>query len=125
MIKQTYSSIVFIIAFLALMIASPSANLLAQTAEERSSVTSSTRSTNSTTVAQPAREQSFDTSTTRSTKSTTVAQATGEHHCAGNCRDRFNESIKECNEPNHPNHNKCEKWARESEEKCLAQCNRE
>jgi hypothetical protein len=76
-------------------------------------------------VAQPAAEQSSTTSSTRSTKSTTVAQAAGEHHCAGNCRDRFNESIKECNEPDHPQHNKCDKWAREREKKCLEQCEQE
>jgi hypothetical protein len=140
MIKQTYSSIVFLIVFLALMIASPSANLTAQTTEERSSVTTtrttteaqpaqeqssvtiSTRSTNSSTGAQPAQAQS---SATSSTRSTTVAQAGGEHRCIGNCRGQSDRSMDECNAPGHPHHHKCEEWSRDREKDCLEKCYRE
>jgi hypothetical protein len=51
--------------------------------------------------------------------------AAAEHHCAGHCRDRYNESLGECNEPGHPHHHSCEKWARERENECLDKCSRE
>jgi len=138
MIRLTYSKVVLIIAFLAIMLTVPSTHLMAQTAEESSSVTSSTRSTtvvlpaqeqssvtsstSSTTVAQPAREQS---SVTTSTKSSTVAQASGEQRCVGHCRDSADRSLSECNAPGHPHHKKCKKWAREREEDCLEKCYRD
>ena len=119
MIRPVYSKILLIIAFLTIMIALPSAPLMAQTDEERSSVTSSMRST---IEGQPAGESSSVTSSTRSSSSTTEARPTGEHRCAGPCRERYDASMTECNQPDHPSHKKCEKWAREREKECLDTC---
>ena len=132
MIRPVYSKILLIIAFLTIMITLPSAPLMAQTDEERSSVTSSMRST---IEGQPAGESSSVTSSTRSTTearparesgsvtvSRTEARPTGEHRCAGPCRERYDASMTECNQPDHPSHKKCEKWAREREKECLDTC---
>ena len=35
------------------------------------------------------------------TTTTEAPLAAAEHHCAGHCRDRYNESLGECNEPGH------------------------
>jgi hypothetical protein len=43
-------------------------------------------------------------------------------HCVSQCRDHYNQSLVECNEPGHPHHNKCDKWAREREQECLSTC---
>ena len=102
MIKQTYLKILPVIGLLALIFTLPSAPLMAQTSEERSSVTtsssstaaqpaqeqssvtSSTRSTSSSTASQPAEESSSVTKSTRSTSSTTVAQPVEERSSVTN-----------------------------------------
>jgi cytoskeletal protein RodZ len=122
MIKTTYSTMLLVIGFLAIMLTVPSAHLMAQTAEEHNSVTSSTNSTSSTSEAQPAEERTSVTNSTKSTSFTTEAQAMETHHCVGHCRDHYNRSLSECNEPGHPHHNKCDKWAREREQECLSTC---
>ena len=100
MIKTAYSAMLLVIGFLALMLMLPSVHLMAQTAVERSSVTSSTSS------------MSF----------TTEAQAAEEHHCVSHCREHYEERIRECKEPGHEHHNRCEEWAREGEKECLEKC---
>ena len=98
MIKTTYSTMLLVIGFLALMLMLPSTYLMAQSTEEhRSSESSSSSTTRSTTEAPP-------------------------EHCVSHCRDHYSQSLVECNEPGHPHHNKCEKWAREREEECISTC---
>ncbi len=48
-----------------------------------------------------------------------------EHYCVGHCRKYFEERMKECHEPEHPHHHRCEEWAREREQECLDNCYRE
>jgi len=48
-----------------------------------------------------------------------------EHYCVGHCRRHFEERMKECNEPAHPHHHRCEEWARERERECLDNCYKE
>jgi hypothetical protein len=64
-------------------------------------------------------------SSTSSTRSATEAPPVEKPHCASHCRDHYDRSMSECNQPDHPNHNKCEKWAREREKECLEKCYRE
>jgi hypothetical protein len=122
MIKTTYSTMLLVIGFLALMLMSPSAHLMAQTAEVRSSVTNSTAET------PPAEEHGSVTSPTNSTRSvsfmsfTTDAQAAEEHHCVSHCRHHYEERLRECSEPSHEHHHRCEEWAREREKECLEKC---
>jgi hypothetical protein len=59
------------------------------------------------------------------TTTTEAPLAVRDHNCAGHCRDRYNENLGECNEPGHPHHHSCEKWAREGENDCLDKCSRE
>jgi len=94
--------------------------LMAQTVEENRS---STSSTNSTAEAPPAEDHGSSASSSSSMKSTTteVQQAPPEH-CVSHCREHYQQSLAECNESGHPNHNKCDKWAREQEQKCLNEC---
>ena len=104
---------------------SASSLLMAQTTEEHRSSTSSSSSTAE--APTPAQENRSSESSSSSMK-TTITEAplaAVEHHCAGHCRDRYNESLVECNEPGHPHHNKCDKWAREREQECLEKCNRD
>ncbi|MGC9967233.1 MAG: hypothetical protein ABSE08_17695 [Syntrophobacteraceae bacterium] len=55
-----------------------------------------------------------------------MAQAQAEeHHCVGHCRHHYEERLKECNEPGHEHHHRCEEWAREREKECLEHCYRE
>jgi hypothetical protein len=138
MIKTTYLRMLLAIGFLALMLILPSTHLMAQTTEESTSVTSSSRSS---TEAQPAQTQSSVTTSTRSTSSTTVsqpaedlssvmsstmvAQAGGEHRCIGYCRHHYEDRLRECNDPGHEHHHRCEEWAREREKECLDKCYRE
>lgn len=182
MIKTTYSTMLLVIGFLAVMLMLPSARLnawaidnpndspaysmsnvnqsdikslnqsespllMAQTTEENRSSTSSTNSTAEapqagergssarssssmktiTTEAPPAGDNGSSASSSSSMKTITTEAplAAAEHHCAGHCRDRYNESLGECNEPGHPHHHSCEKWARERENECLDKCSRE
>ncbi len=158
MIKTTYSTMLFVIGFMALIFMLPSAYLnaetignppapvsitnqtdikglnqsespllMAQTREENRS-TSSTNSTNSTAEAPPAGDTGSSSSSSSSSMKTTITEAplaAEEHHCAGHCHDRYTESLEECNEPGHPHHHSCEKWARERENECLDKCSRE
>jgi len=119
MIKTTYSTMLLVIGFLALMLMLPSAHLMAQTAVERSSVTSYTSST---TEALPTEERSSVTSSTSSKSFTTEAQAAEEHHCVHHCRQHYEERLRECSEPGHEHHKRCEEWAREREKECLEKC---
>ncbi len=50
-----------------------------------------------------------------------LAQA-AEHYCVGHCRKHYEESLRECSEPGHMNHHRCEEWARERERECLDDC---
>lgn len=182
MIKTTYSTMLLVIGFLAVMLMLPSAHLnaaaidnpidspaysmsnvnqsdiqglnqsespllMAQTTEEHRSSESSSSSTveaplpvqeqrssesssssmRSTTEALPEGDNGSSASSSSSMKTITTEAplAAAEHHCAGHCRDRYNESLGECNEPGHPHHHSCEKWARERENECLDKCSRE
>ena len=182
MIKTTYSTMLLVIGFLAVMLMLPSAHLnagaidnpnvfpaysisnvnqtdikglnqsespllMAQATEEHRSSESSSSSTveapppvqehrssesssssmRSTTEALPEGENGSSSSSSSSMKTITTQAplAAAEHHCAGHCRDRYNESLGECNEPGHPHHRSCEKWARERENECLDKCSRE
>ena len=117
MIKTTYSTMLLVIGFLALMLMLPSAHLMAQATEEHRSSESSSSSTVQ--APPPVQEQHSSESSSITTRSTTVAPP---EHCVSRCREHYNLSLRECNEPNHPNHNKCEKWAREQEQECLNAC---
>ena len=115
--KATYSTMLLVIGFMALMLMLPSANLMAQTTEEHRSSTSSSSSTVE--APPPVQEHRSSESSSSTTRSTTEAPP---EHCVSNCREHYNQSLRECNEPGHPNHNKCDKWAREREQKCLNTC---
>jgi len=152
MIKTTYSTMLVALGFLALMLMLPSAYLnaepignpnnspvslisnvnqsdikdlnqlespllMAQTTEEHRSSESSSSSTVETPP--PVQEHRSSESSSSSTRSTTEAPP---EHCVTRCRDHYNKSLVECNEPGHPHHNKCDKWAREREEECLSTC---
>ena len=155
MIKTTYSTILLVIGFLALMLMLPTAHLnagpinnpndspassisnvnqtdlkgsnqtespflMAQATEEHRSSESSSSSTVE--APPPVQEhRSSESSSSSTMRSTTEAPP---EHCVSHCRDHYNQSLVECNEPGHPNHNKCDKWAREREQECLAACNR-
>jgi len=153
MIKTTYSTMLLVIGFLALMLMLPSAHLnagpmdnpngspassisnvnqtdlkglnqsespllMAQSTEEHRSSESSSSSTVETPP--PVQEHRSSESSESSMKSTTT-EAPPEH-CVSHCRDHYKQSLVECNEPGHPKHNKCDKWAREREQECLNQC---
>jgi hypothetical protein len=64
-------------------------------------------------------QRSSESSSSTTTRSTTEAPP---EHCVSHCREHYNQSLRECNEPNHPHHNKCDKWAREREQECLNTC---
>ena len=89
-------------------------NMIAQTTETRSSVTSSTTEDQI-----PVEERRSVTTTTRSA---TEAAPAKKPHCDARCLEQYNQSMNECNLPDHPNHKKCEKWAREREKECLDKC---
>ena len=91
--------------------------LMAQTTEEHRSSTSSSSSTTETPP--PVQENRSFESSTSSTRSTTEVQP---EHCVSHCSDHYSKSLAECNEPGHPHHNKCDKWAREREQECLSAC---
>jgi hypothetical protein len=104
---------------------SESSLLMAQTTEQHRS---STSSSSSTTEAPPPVQENRSSESSSSTMKTTITEApvaAVEHHCAGHCRDRYNDSLIECNAPGHPHHHSCEKWARENEHMCLDKCSRE
>jgi hypothetical protein len=152
MIKTTYSTMLLLIGFLALMLMLPSASLnagpidnpngspassissvnqtdikglnqsestllMAQTTEERRSSESSSSSTVQ--APPPVQEQRSTQSSSSTTRSTTEAPP---EHCVSHCREHYDQSLRECNEPKHPHHNKCDKWAREREQECLNTC---
>ena len=117
MIKTTYSKMLVAMGFLALMLMLPSAYLMAQTTEEHRSSTSSSSSTVE--APPPVQEHRSSESSSSTTRSTTEAPP---EHCVSHCRDHYNQSLVECNEPGHPHHNKCDKWAREREQECLSAC---
>jgi len=133
MIKTTYSTILLVIGFLALMLMLPSAHLKAGPLDKSNdSPTSSIFNVNQTDIkglnqsespllmAQATEEhRSSESSSSTTTRSTTAAPP---EHCVSHCRERYNQSLRECNEPMHPNHNKCDKWAREQEQQCLNTC---
>ena len=151
MIKTIYSAMLLVIGFLAVMLMLPfaylnaepignpnnspvspifnvnqsdikglnqseSSLLMAQATEEHRS---STSSSSSTTETQPVEQHHSSESSSSSTRSTTEAPP---EHCVSHCREHYNQSLVECNEPGHPRHNKCDKWAREREQECLSAC---
>ena len=157
MIKTTYSTMLLVIGFLAVMLMLPSAHLnagaidtpndstaysisdvnqtdikglnqseshllMAQTTEEHRSSESSSSSTVE--APPPVQEHRSSESSSSSTMRSTTTEAQPEH-CVSHCRDHYKQSLVECNEPGHPHHNKCDKWAREREQECLEKCNRE
>ncbi|MGA3118357.1 MAG: hypothetical protein ABSF90_28510 [Syntrophobacteraceae bacterium] len=100
--------------------------LMAQTTEEhRSSTTSSSSTAEAPPPVQENRSSESSSSSSMKTTTTEAPQAVVEHNCAGHCRDRYTESLGECNDPGHPHHRSCEKWARERESECLDKCSRE
>ena len=153
MIKTTYSTMLLVIGFLALMLMLPSAHLnagpidnpngspassisnvnqtdlkglnqtestllMVEVTEEHRSSESSSSSTVQTPP--PVQEQrSSESSSSTTTRSSTEAPP---EHCVSRCHENYAQSLRECNEPNHPNHNKCDKWAREREQECLNTC---
>ncbi len=117
MIKTTYLTMLLVIGFMALMLMLPSVYLMAQTSEEhRSSESSSSSTVEVPPIVQEHRSSESSSSTTRST-----TEAPPEH-CVSHCREHYNQSLRECNEPKHPHYNKCAKWAREQEQECLNTC---
>jgi hypothetical protein len=154
MIKTTYSTMLLVIGFLAVMLMLPSAHLnagaidtpndstaysisdvnqtdikglnqseshllMAQTTEEHRSSESSSSSTVE--APPPVQEHRSSESSSSSTMRSTTTEAQPEH-CVSHCRDHYKQSLVECNEPGHPHHNKCDKWAREREQECLSTC---
>lgn len=93
--------------------------LIAQTTEEHRSSESFSNST-AEAPSPPVQEQRSSQSSSHSTVRTTT-QAPPEH-CAKHCSERYKQDLVECNEPHHQHHGKCEKWAREHEQDCLASC---
>jgi hypothetical protein len=165
MMKTTYSTMLLVIGFMALMLMLPSAYLnaestgssnnspvsltsninqsdikgfnqsespllMANTMEEHSSSESSSNSTVETPP--PVQENRSSESSSSYMRSTTetqpvvehVVERVVEHDCIGNCSDHYKQSLVECNEPHHPKHNKCDKWARERQQECLNICSR-
>jgi len=95
--------------------------LMAQTTEEHRSSESSSSSTVE--APPPVQEHRSSESSESSMKSTTTeAPPAPPEHCVSHCREHYKQSLVECNEPGHPKHNKCDKWAREREQECLNQC---
>ena len=92
--------------------------LIAQTTEEHRS---SESSSNSTTETPPAVQENRSSESSSHSTVRTTTEAPPEH-CAKHCSDRYKHDLVECNAPHHPHHGKCEKWARESEQECLASC---
>ncbi len=153
--KTTYSTMLLVIGFMALMLMLPSAYLnaeltsnpnnspvsisqtdttglnqlespllMAQATEEHRSSESSSSSTVET--PQPVQEdRSSESSSSSSMKSTTTeAQPAPPEHCVSRCSEHYKQRLAECNEPGHPKHEKCSKWAREQEQECLNECSR-
>jgi hypothetical protein len=58
-------------------------------------------------------------SSSSTTSSTTEAPP---EHCVSHCRHHYEERMRECNDPGHEHHHKCEEWAREREKECLNTC---
>lgn len=99
---------------------SESSLLMAQMTEEHRSSESSSSSTVE--VPPPVQENRSSESSSSATMKTTTTEAPPAH-CVTNCRNHYAKSLEECNDPHHPHHNKCEKWAREREQSCLSSCN--
>jgi hypothetical protein len=133
MTKMTYSTMLLVIGFLAIMFMFPSAPRNAGPIDNPNDSPASLISnvnqtdikglnqTESTLLMAQATEEhrSSESSSSTTTRSTTAAPP---EHCVSHCRERYNQSLRECNEPMHPNHNKCDKWAREQEQQCLNTC---
>jgi len=133
MTKMTYSTMLLVIGFLAIMFMFPSAPRNAGPIDNPNDSPASLISnvnqtdikglnqTKSTLLMAQATEEhrSSERSSSTTTRSTTAAPP---EHCVSHCRERYNQSLRECNEPMHPNHNKCDKWAREQEQQCLNTC---
>jgi hypothetical protein len=132
MIKTTYSTMLLVIGFLALTLMLPSAHLNAGPIDNpNGSPASSLSNVNQTDfkglnqsespllMAQATEEHRSSESSSSTTRSTTEAPP---EHCVSHCRHHYEERLKECNEPGHPQHNKCDRWAREQEQECLNTC---
>jgi len=130
---MTYSTMLLVIGFLAIMFMFPSAPRNAGPIDNPNDSPASLISnvnqtdikglnqTESTLLMAQATEEhrSSESSSSTTTRSTTAAPP---EHCVSHCREQYNQSLRECNEPKHPNHNKCDKWAREREKECLNTC---
>ena len=120
MIKTTYSTMLLVIGFLALMLMLPSAHLKAGPLDKSNdSPTSSIFNVNQTDI------KGLNQSESPLLMAQTEAQAADEHHCVHHCRQHYEERMRECNEPGHEHHHRCEEWAREREKECLDKCYRE
>ena len=49
----------------------------------------------------------------------------GEHRCVRHCRRVYEDRMYECGQPDHPHHNRCQRWAYERQQECLDRCYRE
>jgi len=137
MMKTTYATMLLVIGLMALIFMLPSVYLNAEPIGNPASPVSIINQTDikglnqsesPLLMAQATEEhRSSESSSSSSMKTTTTEapQAVVEHNCAGHCRDRYTESLGECNDPGHPHHRSCEKWARERESECLDKCSRE
>jgi len=120
MIKTTYSTMLLVIGFLALMLMLPSAQLNAGPIDNpNDSPASSISNVNQTDI------KGLNQSESPLLMAQTEAQAADEHHCVHHCRQHYEERMRECNEPGHEHHHRCEEWAREREKECLDKCYRE
>jgi len=137
--KKTYSTLLLVTGFMALMLVLPFAHLNAEPAgNPNNSAVSLTSNVNQSDIpgfnqlespllmAQMTEEHRFSESSSSTMRSTTTeTQPAVQHDCVGHCRDHYKQSLVECNEPGHPKHDKCDKWAREREQECLNLCSRE
>jgi hypothetical protein len=132
MIKTAYSTMLLVIGFLALMLMLPSAHLNAGPIDNPNvSPASSISNVNQTDLkglnqsespllmAQATEEHRSSESSSSTTRSTTEAPP---EHCVSHCRHHYEERMRECNDPGHEHHHRCEQWAREREQECLNTC---
>ncbi|MGA2228494.1 MAG: hypothetical protein ABSH41_29010 [Syntrophobacteraceae bacterium] len=120
MIKTTYSAMVCVIGFLALMLILPSAHLNAKNIDNPNDSPGSWISNVSQTDIKTLNQLE-----SHGLMAQAEAQAAEEHHCVGHCRHHYEERMRECSEPGHEHHHRCEEWAREREKECLENCYKE
>ena len=117
MIKTTYSKVLLVIGFLALMLMLSIAHLNAGPIDKPNDCpTSSISNVQQTDI------KGLNQSESALLMAQTEAQAAGEHYCVSHCRQHYEESLRECKQPGHEHHKRCEEWAREREKECLEKC---